>query len=108
MAERGIQLGHGGLVALPEGFDPRGLLLHLLRFLSFESCGKCVPCRLGSTSALGLVERSGGASAREEFAELLEVIEQGSLCAFGQLAPGPMRTLLDRFGGRIFGGGDAP
>ena len=37
-----------------------------------------------------------------------EMNEKRDPCAFGQLAPGPMRTLLDRFGGRIFGGGDAP
>ena len=103
MAERGIHLGHGGLVALPEGTDYRALLEHWLKFMMDESCGKCVPCRLGSQKAWHLVrnqiERS---ECRAQLERLFEVMEQGSLCAFGQYMPEPMRQMTEHFGDRIF------
>jgi NADH:ubiquinone oxidoreductase subunit F (NADH-binding) len=102
MAERGIQLGHGGLVAIPEGADFRGLLEHWLEFMMDESCGKCVPCRLGSQTARNLLRDSGRPECRSRLERLLEVMEQGSLCAFGQFMPGPMRKLIRHFGDRIF------
>lgn len=104
MAERGIQLGHGGLVAVPEGTDFRILLLHWLEFMREESCGKCVPCRLGSHRAHELLRDSADGGTRPELERLLEVIGEGSLCAFGQLMPQPMRQLIDHFGKRIFRG----
>jgi NADH:ubiquinone oxidoreductase subunit F (NADH-binding) len=99
MAQRGLQLGHGGLVALLEGTDFRALLEHWLRFFRDESCGRCAPCRYGSERAFELA----GRSERDELERLLHVIEQGSLCAFGQLLPRPVRELLRHFGDRIFG-----
>lgn len=92
MAERGISLGHGGLVAVPDDVDWRALLLHWLRFMRDESCGRCAPCSLGSARALELA----AADSRTELAALLDVIEQTSLCAFGQLLPRPLRQLLER------------
>ena len=103
MAERGIQLGHGGIVALPEGTDYRALLEHWLKFMMDESCGKCVPCSLGSQKAWNLVNNQINRSeCRSQLERLFEVIEQGSLCAFGQYIPGPMRQMIEHFGERIF------
>jgi NADH:ubiquinone oxidoreductase subunit F (NADH-binding)/NADH:ubiquinone oxidoreductase subunit E len=102
MAERGIQLGHGGLVAVPEETNFRGLLEHWLTFMMDESCGKCVPCRLGSQTAWNLLRGDGHPAGRARLARLLEVMEQGSLCAFGQYMPGPMRKLIQCFGDQIF------
>jgi NADH:ubiquinone oxidoreductase subunit F (NADH-binding) len=96
MAERGIRLGHGGLVAIPEDASPAFLLRHLLAFAAQESCGRCVPCALGTARA-GALAREGPA-ARARIARLLELMEQASLCGFGQLVPGPIRELLERFG----------
>jgi NADH:ubiquinone oxidoreductase subunit F (NADH-binding) len=96
MAERGIQLGHGGLVAVPEGTNFAQLLRHGLRFMSDESCGRCTPCALGSRAALALAHGNLGAPARAQLRRLFGVMEQASLCAFGQLVPGPLRTMLDR------------
>jgi NADH:ubiquinone oxidoreductase subunit F (NADH-binding) len=96
MAERGIQLGHGGLVAVPHGTDHASLLRHGLRFMSDESCGRCTPCALGSRAALALVHGNIDARVRGELRRLFEVMEQASLCAFGQLVPGPLRSLLER------------
>jgi NADH:ubiquinone oxidoreductase subunit F (NADH-binding) len=96
MAERGIQLGHGGIVAVPEGTDFAQLLRHGLRFMSDESCGRCTPCALGSRAALALAGGNLDAATRAELRRLFGVMEQASLCAFGQLVPGPLRALLDR------------
>jgi NADH:ubiquinone oxidoreductase subunit F (NADH-binding) len=96
MAERGIQLGHGGLVAVPKGTDFAELLRHELRFMSEESCGRCAPCALGSRAALARARGNLDASSRAELQRLFEVMEQASLCAFGQLMPGPLRALLER------------
>jgi NADH:ubiquinone oxidoreductase subunit F (NADH-binding) len=102
MAERGLQLGHGGLVAIPRGTDPARLLVHLLEFMAEESCGKCVPCRVGSRRGLemarGLLDGSG-AGGPELLDRLLEVVSEASLCAFGRLTPGPVRALLRRLEG---------
>jgi NADH:ubiquinone oxidoreductase subunit F (NADH-binding) len=102
MAERGLQLGHGGLVAIPRGTDPARLLVHLLEFMAAESCGKCVPCRVGSRRGLemarGLLD-GRGAGGPELLDRLLEVVSEASLCAFGRLTPGPVRALLRRLEG---------
>jgi len=105
MERRGIRLGHGGLVALPEGADLHGLLLHWLAFMRDESCGRCTPCRLGSARAHALLGGPPGTASRDGVLRLFDVMEQASLCAFGQLLPGPMRELATLFRERVFGGG---
>ncbi len=92
---RGIELGHGGLVALPEGTDFRALAIDWLEFMAHESCGKCVPCRVGSRRAHELVGQDTVAADAELLA-LLEVVSASSLCAFGQSIPAPVRTILTR------------
>ena len=99
MRERGIQLGHGSLVAVPADADWTALLEHRLRFMADESCGRCVPCSRGSAAALERVRsvRDGGApgTSRRRLDELFELIEQTSLCGFGTgMAPG-LRRLLE-------------
>jgi NADH:ubiquinone oxidoreductase subunit F (NADH-binding) len=103
MRQRGIELGHGGLVAVPEDADFRALLEHWLRFMIDESCGKCVPCRLGSQCAANALHaRRSPEETRRRLDELFTAMEQGSLCAFGQSMPRPMRQLIEHFGDRIF------
>jgi NADH:ubiquinone oxidoreductase subunit F (NADH-binding) len=103
MRRRGISLGHGGIVALPRDVAPAALATHLLQFMRDESCGKCVPCRLGSDAALRLV-REGSSARRDELRSLLDLMTSTSLCAFGREAPGPVRQLLERFGDGVFAG----
>jgi NADH:ubiquinone oxidoreductase subunit F (NADH-binding) len=105
MDARGLRLGHGGLVALQEGADLRGLLLHWLAFMRDESCGRCAPCALGSARAHELAAGPAGAASREALLRLFDVMEQASLCGFGQLLPGPMRELATHFRARVFGDG---
>jgi NADH:ubiquinone oxidoreductase subunit F (NADH-binding)/NADH:ubiquinone oxidoreductase subunit E len=102
MAERNLILGHAGLVAVPEGADMRALFLHWLEFMADESCGKCVPCRLGSRRALDLAHGAASRNVLPELSRLMDIMAQGSLCAFGQLMPGPMSQMLEYFGDRIF------
>lgn len=106
MHARGIDLGHGGLVPILEGADLRGLLRHLLSFMADESCGRCVPCRLGSRRARDHVA-SGGDPGDARFTRTLAVMEQASLCAFGHLTPRPIGQLVARFRDRLVGAGDA-
>ncbi|HXX47508.1 MAG TPA: NADH-ubiquinone oxidoreductase-F iron-sulfur binding region domain-containing protein [Myxococcota bacterium] len=96
MRGRGIALGHGGLVALPEGTDFAALAQSWLEFMASESCGKCVPCRVGSREAVELAR----ANAHEPLLELLDVVSAASLCPFGQDLPRPVRTILTRLAAR--------
>ena len=101
MARRNLNLGHGGLVAVPEGMNIRTLFLHWIEFMAEESCGKCVPCRLGSRRALEVAQIARTSKSLEQLERLFDVMAQGSLCAFGQQMPGPMSEMLRYFGDRI-------
>ena len=101
MAERNLILGHAGLVAVPEGTNIRTLFLHWIEFMAEESCGKCVPCRLGSKRALEVAQSAEASRPRAQLERLFDVMRQGSLCALGQLMPGPMSQMLKHFGDRI-------
>ncbi len=103
LARHDIQFGHGGIVAIPENADFRGLLEHWVEFTIEESCGKCVPCQLGS-ECVGQTLHSGRSRAEitSRLDEIFTAMEQGSLCAFGQFTPKPMRQLIEYFGDRIF------
>ncbi|MEZ5561709.1 MAG: NADH-ubiquinone oxidoreductase-F iron-sulfur binding region domain-containing protein [Gammaproteobacteria bacterium] len=93
LAERGIHSGHGGLVALPAGTDWRELMIHWLEFMVAESCGKCVPCRLGSTQALALARQADAGEVQQKLPALLDLIATTSLCGFGQSLPRPVERL---------------
>jgi NADH-quinone oxidoreductase subunit F len=84
----GSRMGHAGLVAVSADADLTALLRHWLEFMAAESCGKCVPCALGSRRALELQAEP------ERLRELLALISDTSLCGFGQLLPGPVLDLL--------------
>jgi NADH:ubiquinone oxidoreductase subunit F (NADH-binding) len=85
-------------VAVPETADLSALVRHWLEFMARESCGKCVPCALGSQRALELAHEP------ERLRPLLELVSATSLCGFGQLVPGPLLDLLalrESAGGRL-------
>jgi NADH:ubiquinone oxidoreductase subunit F (NADH-binding) len=93
LARRGIQSGHGGVVALPAGTDWWKLMIHWLEFMVAESCGKCVPCRLGSAEALALAKQAVTDEAHRKLPALLDLIATTSLCGFGQSLPAPVERL---------------
>jgi NADH:ubiquinone oxidoreductase subunit F (NADH-binding) len=107
MAKAGINLGHGGLVAIPEGTEWSVLLRHLIGFMRDESCGKCTPCRLGSQRLHAIAARGMQDGDLPEAERILSLMRHASLCAFGRETPGPVETIL-RLMGRITLAGGQP
>jgi len=101
MQRSGINLGHGGLVAIPASVDWSQLLRHLLGFMRDESCGKCSPCRLGSMRLHEIASGGLNAQSVEEFKSILALMRHASLCAFGRETPGPIEAILSRVGGDV-------
>ena len=93
-------LGSGALVVLAEGTDLLAASTNVLRFFRNESCGKCVPCRVGSTKAHTLMREtldSGAAlddARRGRILQLEEAMRKTSICGLGQVALGPVVSVL--------------
>ena len=100
-------LGSGAAIFVAEGRDLIEVGLAVTRFFRNESCGKCVPCRLGSEKAVKLVETAGRISP--ETAEILEelhaTLRRTSICGLGHVALGPLLSILANFPTRSAGGG---
>ncbi|QPP05756.1 nitroreductase family protein [Streptomyces bathyalis] len=100
LAEAGTMLGSGALVVLAEGTDLLAAATNVLRFFRNESCGKCVPCRVGSTKAHTLLRGvldSGSAlddAGRGKILQLEEAMRKTSICGLGQVALGPVVSVL--------------
>jgi formate dehydrogenase/NADH-quinone oxidoreductase subunit F len=95
----GSMLGSGALVVMAEGTDLLAAAVNVLRFFRDESCGKCVPCRVGSSKAhvilSGLLEEGGGpADVDSDVRDLAEVMRRTSICGLGQVALGPVMSVL--------------
>jgi formate dehydrogenase iron-sulfur subunit len=110
IAATGAMLGHGGLVVFDDTVDMAGMARFALEFCAIESCGKCTPCRIGSTRGVEIVDRllalrgpAGGtrAIARDAqlalLAELCDTMVDGSLCGLGGMAPFPVRSAVKHF-----------
>jgi NADH:ubiquinone oxidoreductase subunit F (NADH-binding)/NADH:ubiquinone oxidoreductase subunit E len=95
LREIGAELGHGSLIAIDERVSGTALLHHVWRFAASESCGTCVPCRVGTLRGLEAAERlaGGGEGLGEEQEPLLETMRLGSLCAFGHTVPQAVRSV---------------
>ena len=96
----GFLLGHASVICLPESFSVLKFIEHLFDFASYESCGKCFPCRLGTKRGQELADKaltSDYKIDRELFKDLLSTLEQGSLCAHGGGIPLPVRNALEYF-----------
>ncbi|GAA1600227.1 NAD(P)H-dependent oxidoreductase subunit E [Kribbella sancticallisti] len=102
LAEAGSMLGSGAMVVMAAGTDALAAATNVLRFFRNESCGKCVPCRVGSTKAHDLLTetlQSGGELDEPRKARLLElelVLRKSSICGLGQVALGPVVSVLGR------------
>ena len=97
LAAAGSMLGSGALVALAQGTDLLAAATNVLRFFRDESCGKCVPCRVGSTKAHTLLTGSAGKlddAAITRLTELELVMRKTSICGLGQVALGPVLSVL--------------
>ena len=99
LAEAGSMLGSGALTVIAEGTDLLAAGTNVLRFFRNESCGKCVPCRVGSHKAheilADVVARGLGADAVDDrIVELEETLRLSSICGLGQVALGPVTSVL--------------
>jgi NADH:ubiquinone oxidoreductase subunit F (NADH-binding)/NADH:ubiquinone oxidoreductase subunit E len=99
-SENGFLLGHAGVVSIPKDFPMVQYLEHLFEFTSVESCGKCFPCRLGSRRGWEMLEKArveGYKIDRQLMDDLLEALEDGSLCALGGGLPLGIKNALEHF-----------
>lgn len=103
----GFLLGHAGVVCIPQAFPMIEYIQHLLQFTADESCGKCFPCRLGSTRGKELIAKARADESfkidRELLDDLLDTLEQTSLCALGGGVPLPIKNALQHFEGELQG-----
>jgi NADH:ubiquinone oxidoreductase subunit F (NADH-binding) len=99
--KEGFLLGHAGVVSIPESLPMIEYIQHLFQFTADESCGKCFPCRLGSTRGAELIAKARAESNyqidRELMTDLLDTMEQMSLCALGGGVPLPIKNALKYF-----------
>lgn len=96
----GFLLGHASIVCIPENFPVIKYLQHLFAFTAHESCGKCFPCRIGSTRGAEMLKRAQETDYtidRILFDDLVETLEIGSLCALGGGLPLPVKNALQYF-----------
>ena len=99
-AREGFLLGHASIVCLPEDFPIINYIQHLFRFTAHESCGKCFPCRIGSTRGYELIEKAQAGEYKIDknlLNDLLETMEVGSLCALGGGLPLPIKNAMNYF-----------
>ncbi|HEY2807569.1 MAG TPA: NADH-ubiquinone oxidoreductase-F iron-sulfur binding region domain-containing protein [Steroidobacteraceae bacterium] len=97
----GALLGHGGIVAFDDTVDMARMARYAMEFCALESCGKCTPCRIGSTRGVEVIDRIlagvDGARNLRLLEELCETMVQGSLCGLGGMAPFPVQSALKHF-----------
>lgn len=100
-AAMGAMIGHGGLVAFDDTADMARLARYAMEFCATESCGKCTPCRIGSTRGVEVIDRIIAGEARDANLALLDslcdTMLNGSLCALGGMAPYPVKSALTHF-----------
>jgi NADH:ubiquinone oxidoreductase subunit F (NADH-binding)/NADH:ubiquinone oxidoreductase subunit E len=99
LRDAGTMLGSGAMVVMAKGTDLLAAAVNVLRFFRDESCGKCVPCRVGSTKShlmlTDLLAQGGGpADVNADVRELITVMRRTSICGLGQVALGPVDSVL--------------
>ncbi len=100
LREAGSGLGTGALVFVGEGRDLVEVALAQVRFFRNESCGKCVPCRIGSHKAVAMVEAAlaaGGGGLDGSLERLNATLARTSICGLGQVAMLPLVDLFEKF-----------
>lgn len=101
LAQVGSIVGSGGMIVLDEDDCMVNVAKYFLQFTQSESCGKCVPCRIGTKRLLEILTRITKGQGKEEDLELLEKlgsdVKLTSLCGLGQTAPNPVMSTLKYF-----------
>jgi len=99
-ANNGFLMGHASVVCVPESLPMIDFLEHLFDFAAYESCGKCFPCRLGTKRGHELLKKANSSDykiSKPLFEDLLNTLEQGSLCAHGGGIPLPVKNAMQYF-----------
>jgi len=105
LAEAGSMLGSGAIVVCDDTTCMLDMALNAVRFYRNESCGKCVPCRIGSQKMVDLLTRWSQGTVQEQqyradlglLDELSHVMAQASICGLGQIVPAPIQSVLRHF-----------
>jgi formate dehydrogenase iron-sulfur subunit len=101
MLSAGGMLGHGGIVVFDDSVNLAKQARFAMEFCSIESCGKCTPCRIGSTRGVEtidlIMDGKDLAKNKQLLLDLCEVMTDGSLCAMGGLTPLPVKSALTNF-----------
>jgi NADH:ubiquinone oxidoreductase subunit F (NADH-binding)/(2Fe-2S) ferredoxin/NAD-dependent dihydropyrimidine dehydrogenase PreA subunit len=101
LTKAGSMMGSGGMIVMDDKDCMVDVARYFLRFLEEESCGKCIPCRLGVTRMREMLddfsEGKGTAQDLEDLKSLAKAIQDGSLCALGGSAPNPVLTTMKYF-----------
>jgi formate dehydrogenase iron-sulfur subunit len=97
----GGTLGHGGIVVFDETVDMLKQARYAMEFCAVESCGKCTPCRIGSTRGKEALDKVIKGEDREQqihlVRDLCDIMLNGSLCAMGGMTPFPVLSALNHF-----------
>ena len=97
----GSIIGSGGLIVMDESSNMVEVARFFMDFCQSESCGKCVPCRVGTTELMFLLDKFVAKKATQSDFELLkslcEVVQNSSLCGLGQTAPNPVLSTIKYF-----------
>ena len=105
LADAGSMLGSGAIVVCDDTTCMLDMALNAVRFFRNESCGKCVPCRVGSQKMVDLLARwTHGAVPESQYRadlalldELSEAMSLTSICGLGQIVPAPIQSVLKHF-----------
>ncbi len=101
LTRAGSMMGSGGMVVVDEDTCMVDFTRFFLTFTQSESCGKCVPCRIGTRQMLTIVERitqgEGNSGDIEQLEQLSQLLKSASLCGLGTTAPNPVLTTLRYF-----------
>jgi len=96
-------IGHGGVVVFDDSVDMASMARYAMEFCAVESCGKCTPCRIGSTRGMETIDRIVAGQQREKniatLKDLCDTMLHGSLCALGGMTPFPVVSALEHFRG---------
>jgi formate dehydrogenase iron-sulfur subunit len=106
-AAAGAVVGHGGIVVHDDSADMAQLARYAMAFCAIESCGKCTPCRIGSTRGVEVIDRitaasdhgdrTGHSAQVELLRDLCDTMVNGSLCAMGSMTPYPVLSALNHY-----------
>ncbi len=102
----GAVIGHGGLVVHDDTADLAQLARYAMEFCAIESCGKCTPCRIGSTRGVEVIDRIVAPDAQHPRLQQVQLLKDlcdtmlyGSLCAMGGMTPYPVMSAINHYPG---------